>query len=153
MNSEIDLSGLKDLHYPVLPSFWPLSYGWYVLAGTVLLIILIILYKKKTSPLAYALRELKRISLEPEEKQLKNLSKLLKRVAMARYGREAIAPLSEESWQEFLLAAVPQALSKEEAHFLAYAIHHNKSIKIDKKWLTSSQKWIKEVLKKQKNLK
>ncbi|MBO7483975.1 MAG: DUF4381 domain-containing protein [Alphaproteobacteria bacterium] len=148
MNPEIDLSGLKDLHYPVSPSWWPLAWGWYMILGTLLLLTLIIIYKRRNSPLIYANREMKKIQTEAAEKQLKLLSQLLKRVAMARYGREAIAPLSEDAWQEFLLAVAPKVLTKEEAHQLAYAIYNPNPKTPDKKLYSSCQKWIEKVLKK-----
>ena len=124
MNSDIDLTGLRPLHFPIRPDIWPLAWGWYVILGGILLFILFVIYKKRSSPLAYANREMKKIQKNTPEKQLKLLSQLLKRVAMARYGREAIAPLSEDSWQEFLLASAPKVLTKEEAHLLAYAVYN-----------------------------
>ena len=148
MNSEIDLTGLKGLHYPIAPDFWPLAWGWYVILGVLLLLVMIIIYKKRSSPLAYANKEMKKIQKSAPEKQLKLLSQLLKRVAMARYGREAIAPLSENAWQEFLLASAPGILTKEEANQLAYAVYNPNPKTPDKKLYTDSQKWIEMVLKK-----
>ena len=148
MNSEIDLTGLKGLHYPTAPDFWPLAWGWYVIFGGILLLVLIIIYKRTGSPLAYATQEMKKIQKSAPEKQLKLLSQLLKRVAMARYGREAIAPLSEESWQEFLLAAATGILTKDEAHLLAYAVYNPTPETPDKKLYSACQKWIEKVLKK-----
>ena len=148
MNSGIDLTGLKGLHYPVTPDFWPLAWGWYVILGGILLIALIIILKRMRSPLAYANREMKKIQKSAPDKQLKLLSQLLKRVAMARYGREAIAPLSEDAWQEFLLASAPKVLKEEQAHLLAYAIYNPKPKTPDKKLFISCQKWIEIVLKK-----
>ena len=153
MNSNIDLSGLKDLHYPVSPSWWPLSYGWYIILSLILLSVLIIIHKKRNSPLAYANREMKKIQKTNSEKQLKLLSQLLKRVAMARYGREAIAPLSEESWQEFLLASAPKILTDKQARQLAYAIYNPNPEKPDKKLFSATQKWIEQVLKKKEDVK
>ena len=148
MNSGIDLTGLKGLHYPVAPSWWPLAWGWYVILGIILLIALIIIYKRSCSPLTYANREMKKIQKSAPEKQLKLLSQLLKRVAMARYGREAIAPLSEDAWQEFLLASAPKVLGEDEAHQLAYAIYNPNPDTPDKNLISASQKWIEKVLKK-----
>ena len=148
MNSGIDLTGLKGLHYPVAPDFWPLAWGWYVILGGILLLALIIIYKRMNSPLAYASREMKKIQKSMSEKQLKLVSQLLKRVAMARYGREAIAPLSEDAWQEFLLASAPKVLTKGEAHQLAYAIYNPTPETPDKKLFSAIQKWIEIVLKK-----
>ena len=147
MNSAIDLTGLKGLHYPVAPDFWPLAWGWYVILGGILLLVLIIIYKRTSSPLAYATREMKKIQKSASEKQLKLLSQLLKRVAMAHYGREAIAPLSENAWQEFLLASAPGILTKEEANQLAYAIYNPTPKAPSKKLFSACQKWIQKVLK------
>ena len=148
MNSGIDLTGLKGLHYPVAPDFWPLAWGWYVILGIILLIALIIILKRMTSPLTYANKEMKKIQKSAPEKQLKLLSQLLKRVAMARYGRESIAPLSEDAWQEFLLASAPKVLTEGEAHQLAYAIYNPNPVPPNKKLFSASQKWIEMVLKK-----
>ena len=148
MNSSFDLTGLKGLHYPVAPSWWPLAWGWYVILGIILLVALIIFLKRMSSPLTYASREMKKIQKSAPEKQLKLLSQLLKRVAMARYGREAIAPLSEDTWQEFLLASAPKILTKEQAHQLAYAIYNPNPETPDKKLFSATQKWIEVVLKK-----
>ena len=147
MNSEIDLTGLKGLHYPVAPTWWPLAWGWYVILGIILMIALIIILKKMSSPLTYATKEMKKIQKSAPEKQLKLLSQLLKRVAMARYGREAIAPLNEDAWQEFLLASAPGVLKKDEAHQLAYAIYNPTPKTPDKKLFAATQKWIEVVLK------
>lgn len=148
MNSNIDLSGLKDLHYPLAPSWWPLAWGWYVVVGVIFLLLVIIIYKKRSSSLAYAKREMKKIQKRTTENQLKMLSQLLKRVAMARYGREAIAPLSEDAWQEFLLASAPKVLTDEQAHQLAYAIYNPNPETPNKKLFSATQKWIEQVLKK-----
>ncbi|MGN0919320.1 MAG: DUF4381 domain-containing protein [Alphaproteobacteria bacterium] len=147
MESQIDLTGLRPLHFPVQPDFWPLAWGWYMIIGALLLCVLIVVYNKKNSPLAYANKEIKKIQKTSTEKQLKLLSQLMKRVAMARFGREAIAPLSENAWQEFLLAAAPNVLTPEQGHLLAYAIYNPNPKMPDKNLLSDCQKWIEIVLK------
>ena len=148
MNENIDLTGLKGLHYPAIPNWWPLSYGWYVILFCIFLISILIVYKKRTSPLVYTSREIKKIYKISSEKQLKALSQLLKRVAMLCYGREKIAPLSEKSWQEFLLASAPGILSEKQTNLLAYAIYNPHPESPDKTLFTACQKWIEKVLKK-----
>lgn len=148
MNTNIDLTGLKGLHYPNIPNWWPLSYGWYVVLSCILLTGILIIYKKRTSPLTYVNKEIKKICKISSEKQLKELSQLLKRVAMLRYGRKEIAPLSEEVWQEFLLASAPGILTETQANLLAYAIYNPHSEVPDKPLLTACQKWMEKVLKK-----
>ena len=91
---------------------------------------------------------MKKIQKNQPDKQLKMLSQLMKRVAMVHYGREAIAPLNEDSWQEFLLAAAPDILTKNEAHLIAYAVYNPNPEAPDKKLLTSCNKWITILLSK-----
>ena len=147
---EIDLTGLKALHYPITPSWWPLAWGWYVVLAGVFCLGFIIIYRRRNSALAYANREIKKIQKLPTDKQLKLLSQLLKRVAMVRYGREAIAPLSEDTWQEFLLASAPEVLTQEQAQKLAYAIYNPQATPPNNLLFSNCQKWIQKVLKKSK---
>ena len=149
--NQIDLSGLKDIRLPIEPSFWPLAKGWYLLfISIVILSILIFIFWKiyQNKPLPYALRELKKIKNENSNQSLKELSQLLKRVAMAKFGRDAIAPLHEDEWQEFILSVAPDVFTVKQAEQLAYTVYNpNKKI-ADKKILISAEKWIKKVLKK-----
>ena len=59
---EVDLSGLKDIHIPLEPHWWPLPIGWWIVISAVIFCIFIavcfFLYWY-TRPKQYALRELK----------------------------------------------------------------------------------------------
>lgn len=149
--NQIDLSGLRDIKLPIKPSFWPLAEGWYVILALIFVTIILgylLWYSYRNKPLPYALRELNKIKQENSTQSLKELSKLLKRVAMAKYGRDPIAPLSEDSWQEFILSAAPDIFNQNQAKQLAFAIYNPKPKMPDKKLFSCSQKWIKKVLKK-----
>ena len=150
--NQIDLSGLRDIHLPIEPDFWPLATGWYVLFGGIFLCIFLIFMVwriHQNKPLPYALRELGKIQKMPHD-QLKVLSQLLKRVAMANYGRKEIAPLTEDAWQEFLLSAAPDTLTKKQAHLLAFSVYTPDKKINDTSIYINSQKWIKIVLKSKK---
>ena len=84
---------------------------------------------------------------------LKNISHLLKRVAIAAYGRPKIAPLSDEKWQNFLISAAPDTLTKNEAHLIAFAPYENKlKHRVSRDNLTNHcLLWIKKVLKNKKS--
>lgn len=145
----IDLSQLKDIHTSAPTSFWPLAKGWYILIITFFILGLILFYlwkRHKRKPLPYALKELEKIKNLPPKNQMKLLAQLLKRVAMVKYERPQIAPLSEERWQDFLIAAAPDTLTKTQAHDLAFAIYDKKIPDIQ--LYRNCQKWIKFVLKK-----
>ena len=56
---ELDLSGLRDIHLPIEPSWWPPAIGWWLLLAAffVLLIIFALCYLYwYTRPRQYALR-------------------------------------------------------------------------------------------------
>lgn len=150
--NQIDLSGLRDIHIPVKPDFWPLATGWYILIILIILFFLItyILWKiYQNKPLPYALKELEKIQRNPEN-DLKSLSQLLKRVAMAKYGRKEVALLTEDSWQDFLLSAAPNILTEKQAHLLAFVIYAPQRQTNDKTLYKNARQWIKFVLKKKK---
>ena len=85
------------------------------------------------------------------ENQLKLLSQLLKRVAMAQYGRKEIAPLSEDSWQEFLLSAAPDTFTQNQVHLLAFALYAPNHPINDSTLYENARQWIKKVLKSKKS--
>ena len=151
MNS-LDLSGLRDIHLAIEPSFWPLATGWYVLFIVTILSILIgfILWRiYQNKPLPYALKELEKIKYHPDN-QLNLLSQLLKRVAMAKYGRKAVSLLTEDSWQEFLLSVAPDTLTQKQAHLLAFVVYSPDKKITDSIIYKNARQWIKVVLKSKK---
>ena len=157
-DTPIDLSGLRDIHLPIKPDFWPLATGWWVTiaGGIVLLIAVIVLFRIwHDLPVVYAVRKLKKINNDKNNDlaYLKEVSALLKRVAIKAYGRPAVAPLSDQTWQDFLLQSAPYTLTQAQAHLLAFAIYEPLPRKpIDRALLTkNAESWIKKVLKNKKS--
>jgi len=158
MTPQIDLSGLKDLHLLTQPSVWPLAIGWWILIGTVLVLcglILICYHIWHQRPSVYAIRKTRKIasSIPDDLVYLKNISQLLKRVAIAVYGRPKIASLSDQTWQDFLLSEAPTTLTKKEAHLIAFAPYETKMKGVvDRDQLTQHlDQWIKKVFKNKKS--
>ncbi len=120
----IDLSGLKDIHIPVEPFWWPPAIGWMILIGSIFFGIMIgvvayLIWRKQ--PKQYALRKLKRIYKSSQNTILmaRQVSVLLKRVALLKYPREKVASLSEKKWIDFLLKQTNKALTTEQVNLLA----------------------------------
>lgn len=158
MTPEIDLSGLRDLHLLSQPSVWPLATGWWVLIGFFIIICLgsFLFYRIwRQKPSVYAIRKLKKMEGEIGDDliYLKNISQLLKRVAIAVYGRPQIAPLSDQKWQDFLLSSAPHTLTKQEARWIAFAPYESKfSGVLDRPLLTDHLcLWIKKVFENKKS--
>ena len=106
---------LQDLHDIVVPTpvpWLPPAPGWYALGLTVLLFLLwgaAILYRRwrRNAYRRQALAELAHMESALAADQaarllLPRLSELLKRTALAAYGRAEAAPLSGQSWLDFL---------------------------------------------------
>lgn len=104
----IDLSGLRDIHLPPLPSVWPLAWGWWALAGIAVLIcvaVWLLMKKKRMNAKKYALREIDSLCqkyAEDPHRLASELSLLLKRVALIRFPREQVAGAYGKQWREFL---------------------------------------------------
>lgn len=129
MENSIDLSGLKGLHLPLEPDFFPLAIGWWV-ALLLLLIILIgaisIGFYFWFDPMRQAFRELKLIYQAHPDHNIafaKEVSKLLKRVAILKFGRETVAQLSGPQWATFLKEHGGQSLSFNQANLIAYSTY------------------------------
>ena len=60
----VDLSGLRDIHLPKEPSWWPLAIGWWIVIGGVIIALMIggiIFLKWYRHPRHYALRDRKSV--------------------------------------------------------------------------------------------
>lgn len=152
----IDLSGLKDVILGEKPSIFPLAIGWWIVLCVVLVgLFVTFLYVKKRffpTPYEYALEELKRIkkhTVTPIEVG-KELSKLLKRVAIFKFGREDVSLLTDDEWAAFLRENGKNFLTPDEANFIAQStwMPPQKDIAISIENLyTHTKDWIKFALK------
>ena len=111
------LEQLKDIHLPPEVSNWPPAYGWWILALTILIVIVAIiiwLIKRYQARVIkrQALRELEQINADMNEWPLQ-LNSLLKKVSLSYFPNAKIASLYDASWSEFLAEQLP--LSKREA--------------------------------------
>lgn len=106
---------LRDIHLPPEISWWPFAWGWWlVLAlGGLGLIALIWWWLKRPAKIqrinlsaqASALQELDRIEQQYPNDPIglvRELSVLLRRIAISLYGRRSVAGLTGLSWLQFL---------------------------------------------------
>lgn len=106
---------LRDIHLPPEIGWWPLAWGWWLLIGLVLLGLVTLVWwllKRPTSPKrinlsaqSSALQELTRIEQQYKNDPLglvRELSVLLRRIAISLYGRRSVAGLTGLSWLQFL---------------------------------------------------
>lgn len=156
MENNLDLSQLRGLHMPLEPDFFPLAVGWWIalIAFIVVLIASISLaFHFWFAPKRQALHELEQLRLEYAQKNVifaKEVSKLLKRVAILKWGRDEVANLSGPQWSAFLLEKGNKTLTFNQANLIAYSTYLPPSSvePISVKELNQATvKWIKHVLK------
>jgi hypothetical protein len=120
------LAQLAPEHAPAAPGWWPLAPGWWLLAVVLLAVIGFSLYWWQR-PLArqrrFARKELRRLrerSLDPVD-AARAIQSLLRRYALAVFGRDAIARLSGEAWLEFVIDSGGEAFVGRPGHALLAA--------------------------------
>ena len=111
MNNSEALQGLRDIHLPDPVPFWPPAPGWWLLALVVVLMLIAAgwLWKRhrRTAYQRAALKELQQLRQALTQGQagtlvIAELSILLRRAAISRYGRQQVAALNGMAWLEFL---------------------------------------------------
>jgi hypothetical protein len=100
---------LKDIHLPEAISWWPPAVGWWLLAVLIPLFIVFLywLYKRLTRKTAIKtakkqLASIKQYSALDNDKKLRELSMLLRRVAISVTPRTEVASLTGQQWLTFL---------------------------------------------------
>jgi hypothetical protein len=101
------LAQLAPNHAPAPPGWWPLAPGWWGLALLITLLIAGIGYWQTRRPQRLrraALKELTLLDQTPltDAAWAAALERLVRRYALARYGRDAVAGLSGQRWIDFV---------------------------------------------------
>jgi hypothetical protein len=101
-----DLSQLHDIHLPAAVSWWPPAPGWWAVAALVLIAYgvgcFFYVRRRRNRWRGYALAELARLRDAAPERLVRELSVLLRRVAISRFPRRDVAALTGEAWLAFL---------------------------------------------------
>jgi hypothetical protein len=103
------LAQLAPYHAPPPAGWWPLAPGWWVLMLLLLVAIAGGLFWWRRRPARLrraALRELKQLETHASDDAAlaRGLQQLVRRFAVARFGRETVASLSGERWIAFVVA-------------------------------------------------
>lgn len=103
------LSQLTPAHAPPPPGWWPPAPGWWGLALLLGLIAAGLVYVVRRPSVRLrrtALRELKRLEggTNDDARLAGELELLMRRYAVAVYGRETVAHLSGSAWLDFVVA-------------------------------------------------
>lgn len=102
------LGQLAAAHAPAPPGWWPLAPGWWGLAVLLIMAIVVIAYWQSRPAMRVrraALRELYRLEMTAGDDAdlARRLENLLRRYAVSRFGRAAVAELTGQHWIAFIV--------------------------------------------------
>lgn len=122
------LTQLAPAHAPPSPGWWPPAPGWWGLALGLGLIVAALVYRHRrpTGRLRRAaLRELKALERGPNDdvRLAGELERLMRRYAVAAYGRDAAARLAGAAWLDFVVAHGGKELAGEAGQSLLRAAY------------------------------
>ncbi|MEE2679227.1 MAG: DUF4381 domain-containing protein [Myxococcota bacterium] len=151
------LAALRDIHLPEAVAFWPLAPGWWALLAGALSVAAIagfVVRRRRQSVRRAALRELDAAQREfgstgDTAALAVSLSSTLRRVALARFARAAVAGLHGDEWLGFLAANGPAGGFPAEVgtsiERAVYADPRSTSQRDGEAWLAAARAWIRRV--------
>ena len=141
------LTQLAPPHAPPPAGWWPLAPGWWVLLILIVLIAALLVYWQTRPPVRLrrvVLRELKnlRTTISDDITLARELEHLLRRYAVARYGRDTVANLSGERWIAFVVEHGGAAWSGNSGNSLLRIAYGGAATAERTAWLTGAQAFI-----------
>lgn len=152
------LLGLRDIHLPEAISFWPLAPGWWLLLAALVALAALSVWqirRRRASVRRAALVELDALQAGYQREGdaialAQRLSSLLRRVALVRFDRKAVAPLHGQAWGRFLESAGRKtrfpselAITLEQAVYAGSCVNHEPDAV--EAWISASRGWIRRV--------
>ena len=104
---QYSLDNLRDIVIPEPPPLWPLAPGMWVLLGLIFLTLLLIVWRWRAARKKNAYRKAGLVLLN-NARSARDISVLMKRVALAAFPREAVASLYGDEWTAFLNKTCPR---------------------------------------------
>jgi hypothetical protein len=101
------LSTLRDIVVPEAPPLWPLAPGMWLIIAIGLMVALLLIFRLHGNRKRSAYRRAGILLLQ-DVQTLRDISVLLKRVALSVFPREEVAPLYGNKWAAFLTATCPR---------------------------------------------
>lgn len=143
------LSELAPAHAPPPPGAWPPAPGWWVLAGVGLAVLVaagVWWRNPRRRRMRAALRELRRIGANERDVQAsaRAIERLLRRYAMAVFGRERVARLTGEAWLAFLGVEGGASLAGEDGRHLLRAAFGAGVHDARAQWLAGAHRFVRQ---------
>ena len=143
------LTQLAPAHAPPPASWCPLAPGWWVLLALTVIIIGAVIYWQLHPTVRLrriALRQLKNLETTISDNVIlaRELELLLRRFAVARFGRDRVAKLSGDRWIDFIVTHGGAAWADDIGRDLLRAAYGGSIINPNRaKWMTGARTFIK----------
>lgn len=142
------LTQLAPAHAPPPPGWWPLATGWWAIIIFLVVITVALVYWQSRPAVRLrriALRELKNLHASniDDISLAQALENLLRRYALARYGRDTVASLSGERWINFVVAHGATTWTGECGASLLRIAYGGEATANRVEWLSGAQAFIK----------
>ena len=139
---------LAPPHAPPPPGWWPLAPGWWGLLILIMVVGAAIIYWNRRPDVRLrrtGLRELKKLrtTVTDDIELACELENLMRRYAVARFGRDTVANLSGKRWITFVVDHGASALSGESGENLLRAAYGGVATTNRTAWLTGAEAFIK----------
>lgn len=142
------LANLQDIQLPEQIHQWPIAPGYWLALMAIIVIVLLIIraWKRRQSKLAAkrsAIEALALINIDTPNLAIE-INSLIKRAAMSYLGRDTIAKLEGQAWQEWLLQhqASQQLVTLLQRRYQAEAYTREQKQQL----LSETQRWLSQAL-------
>jgi hypothetical protein len=143
------ISQLAPPHAPAAAGWWPLAPGWWALLALLIVAAGVLVYRYQRPAARLRRAALKELALLQAADHLddgalaRKLEGLLRRFAVARFGRDAVAGLAGERWLAFVASHGGKALSGNAgAALLGIAYGGDAKGDFRRDWLTGAQAFV-----------
>lgn len=138
------LAQLAPSHAPPPPGWWPLAVGWWLLAALLVLGIVAVWLWQRSGHLRLrraAMRELAQLekTIADDSDLARELTRLVRRYAVVRFGRDTVAALSGASWIDFVIAHGGASWGDDVGLRLLRAAYGGKCEPARERWVSGAQ--------------
>lgn len=147
---------LRDIHLPEPVSWWPLATGWWLLLGLLVVMALLpfvmrYLRRRRSRPdykrqALEMFRSIRQSEATNSVQQLRDISQLLRRVALSYLPRQQVASLTGQEWIAQLNQLVSETIFDEEDTTLISQASYRPQVDFDRgALLDRCEQWIKRL--------